>query len=298
MSVSVVLQRVGELLEGPHWDEKSQCLYFIDIKTPVVHQWNRTTDEHKKVVLQNVKTVTSVVGRKQGGLAVTVDQEYATLDFESGELKSLAKVDRHNPETRMNDGKCDAMGRYWAGTMGPEKVPTKVEPELGTLYSLDKDCNVICHLSKIGISNGMAWSSDNRTMYYIDTVTKQVDAFDFDLEGGRISNRRSIFKVPENKGYADGMCIDEEGKLWIALYFGTSVVRVDPQTGDILKLLELPVSCPTSCCFGGPDYDELYITSTHQYFTEEQLKQEPLAGSVFKVTNLGVKGVPPHNFGG
>ncbi|XP_077991761.1 regucalcin-like [Glandiceps talaboti] len=299
MSVSVILKKAGILTEGPHWDEKTQTLLFVNIYNPSsVNQWNSVTQSYKELIVPDVAYIGTAVPRQQGGYVVASDRKFCTLDFDSGEMTTLVEVDEDRPKSRFNDGKCDAAGRFWAGTMGEEKVPTKVDPQKGRMYSLNKDHNVVRHFDKIGISNGLGWSLDNKIMYYIDTPTKRVDAFDFDLEKGELSNRRTVFNIPEGNGFPDGMTVDADGKLWVAMYLGGRLLRIDPVTSTLMQTLEMPVSCPTSCCFGGANYDELYITSASQYYTEEQLAKEPLAGSVFKVTGLGVKGLPPNTFSG
>ncbi|XP_002733437.1 regucalcin-like [Saccoglossus kowalevskii] len=297
MSISVIAKNVGTLTEGPHWDQNTQTLLFVNITTASVFQWGLDAEDLKEVIVKGAPTVGAVVPRQQGGYVVAAGRHFGTLDIETGEMTRLAEIDKHKTENRFNDGKCDANGRFWAGTMGPKKV-TRV-PEQGTLYSLDKDHSVRCHVDKVTTSNGIAWNSDNTIMYYIDTGLRSVDAFDFDLELGTLSNRRTAVSFTDCPGRPDGMCIDIEGKLWVAMYCGSAILRVDPLSGKIMRTIEMPVSCPTSCCFGGEKFDVLYVTSASQFSTqEEQLAKEPLAGSVFQITNLGVTGLPANTFSG
>ncbi|MCA9977634.1 MAG: SMP-30/gluconolactonase/LRE family protein, partial [Anaerolineales bacterium] len=177
---------------------------------------------------------------------------------------------------RFNGGYCDGDGRFWAGTMA-----LTMEDGAGALYRLDADLSVHTMLSGVTISNGMAWSQDQRTLYYIDTPTRTVTAFDFTAETGEIGNGRVALTIPATMGYPDGMTIDRDGKLWIAHYDGGCVRRWDPETGNVLATIPLPVSKVTACTFGGPNLDRLYITTASQEMSDEQKAAEPLAGSLF-----------------
>ncbi|XP_077986233.1 regucalcin-like [Glandiceps talaboti] len=290
MSVSTVVGKIGVLIEGPHWDDDTQTLLFVNIHGPSVHRWNPATNEHHKVVLKDVTTVGTIVPDKYGGLVVSADRNIARLDFDSGELTVLAKVDTHKPRNMINDGKCDAAGRFWIGTVGPPQPAVMFERNQGSLYSVESDHNVVSHCNDISLSNGLAWSNDNKLMYYIDSFTNRVDVFDFDLDYGVISNRRTCVNIPESEGLPDGMTMDSEGKLWVAMFYGSQVIRIDPGTGTILRRVKFPAKGITSCCFGGANLDELYVTSASYGFSEEELASQPLAGSLFKVTGLGNKG--------
>jgi len=231
------------------------------------------------------------VPRAEGGYVIGRDQTFSFLDWDTAGVSTIAAVD-HGTNNRMNDGKCDASGRLWAGSMGHEPSPAVVEPQMGSLFSLDKDHVVRSHRSKVDLSNGLAWTQDNKTMFFIDSVPRKIYAFDFDIDAGVISNERTAIAFGSDTlsthGYPDGMCIDLEGKLWIACYSVGKVIRFDPETGAELQTVELPATATTSCCWGGPDYDELFVTSGIRNLPGPQ----PLAGSVFRVTNLGARGAP------
>ncbi|XP_013788765.1 regucalcin-like [Limulus polyphemus] len=186
--------------------------------------------------------------------------------------------------------------------MGLETSPAEVDLGQGCLYSLDpSSLSVSKQVENVNLSNGLAWSSDNRLMFFIDSIPGKVYVFDYDVETGVLSNQRTLVDFTVSRGYQDcgipdGMTIDIEGKLWVACYNGSCVVRIDPARGDLLQKIEFPVSKITSCCFGGPNYNELYVTSAIKGLTDEQHKQQPLAGAVFKVADLGVKGFAPACF--
>jgi len=160
----------------------------------------------------------------------------------------------------------------------------------GQLYMVESDGHATPKLDNITISNGIVWSNDAKTMYYIDTPTGKIRAFDFDLTSGAISNERVAVEVPESLGYPDGMAIDAEDKLWVGLWNGNSVVRFDPQSGEVLQQIPVPAHNVTACAFGGPNLDALYITTSSLDMTPEEQKKYPKAGALFK-TVPGVKGV-------
>ena len=197
------------------------------------------------------------------------------------------------PGKRFNDGKCDPAGRFWAGTMDFDEN----WKGLGTLYRVDTDRSFHEMVKDVALSNGLAWSSDQKTMYYIDSITGSVDAFDYNVDTGSISNRRAVIRVPMEEANPDGMCIDAEDKLWVAHVRAGRIVRYDPETGEVLAIVEVPASKTTSCAFGGPDLNQLYITTGRFMMEEADLEKEPLSGGLFMV-ELPVKGSPVPKFGG
>ena len=188
----------------------------------------------------------------------------------------------HLPGNRFNDGKCDPAGRFWAGTMSISNMPCA-----GSLYVLEKDGTVKTKITGVTCSNGMAWSPDDKTLYYIDTPTRQVVAYKYDTKNGDITDGRVAISIPEEKGSPDGMTIDTEGMLWIALWDGWKVIRYNPYTSEQLYEVTLPVSRVTSCVFGGDDMDDLYITSAREGLSDSDLKEQPLAGSLFVIRKSG-----------
>ncbi len=217
------------------------------------------------------------------------EAEMEELQVQVESVCMLASLEEHLPGNRFNDGKCDPRGHFWAGSMDDQQKNAS-----GALYSLDPvSLHVTKHASDVRISNGIVWSHDHRLMYYIDTPDERVDVFDYDASTGAVSNRRVAFHVPEEMGWPDGSTLDKEGMLWIAHWGGSRVTRWDPRTGAHLLTLMLPVSCVTSCAFGGDQLDLLYVTCASN---RVRLQDEPLAGSVFVFRNLGVQGVPAYTF--
>ncbi|XP_031228079.1 regucalcin [Mastomys coucha] len=188
--------------------------------------------------------------------------------------------------------------RVAVGTMAEETAPAVLERHQGSLYSLFPDHSVKKYFDQVDISNGLDWSLDHKIFYYIDSLSYTVDAFDYDLQTGQISNRRIVYKMEKDEQIPDGMCIDAEGKLWVACYNGGRVIRLDPETGKRLQTVKLPVDKTTSCCFGGKDYSEMYVTCARDGLSAEGLLRQPDAGNIFKITGLGVKGIAPYSYAG
>ncbi|MEK0315681.1 SMP-30/gluconolactonase/LRE family protein [Cohnella sp. 56] len=274
--------------EGPLWLPESGQLVWVDIEGMKVRMWNPNTREEKSVAVG--QRIGAIVRATDGRMVCALEHGFHYLDLTTGELEPIVDPEAHLPGNRFNDGKCDPAGRFWAGTM-----PMSGGEPVGALYRLDADGSAHRMVGEVGCSNGLGWSLDGSTMYYIDTGTRRVDRFDYDAVSGSISNRRALAVIPADQGHPDGMTVDAEGKLWVAHWDGYAVSRFDPDTGACLERIELPVSRVTSCCFGGDNLDELYITSASIGLSEEQLRQEPLAGSLF-VYKPGVKGRLSYDF--
>jgi sugar lactone lactonase YvrE len=276
--------------EGPLWDEQAQVLYWVDILSSKLFIYDPASGQNREFdVGQHVGTV---VTRASGGLMLAVQNGFAAFDLDTEELTLIVDPEAHIPGNRFNDGKCDPAGRLWAGTMAYENPQ-----DSGSLYRLDTDMSVHRIFGGVAISNGIIWSLDHTTMYYIDTLAKNVRAFDYDNATGDIANERAVVTVPDEVGMPDGMTIDVEGMLWVAHYGGSCVCRWHPDTGELLEKIELPVTQVTACAFGGPNLDTLYITSAAQELDAEELARQPLAGALFRI-KTAYQGVPSFRFGG
>lgn len=280
--------------EGPVWEESEQTLLFVDIIGQKIHRWSPATNRIQSV--ETADTVGFAVPRRSGGYVAGVGRNIVAVDWQTHKVTSLVEVDEDKPNNRLNDGKADPSGRLLTGTM--LKDYPSGERKQGALFSVAPDLTVTKHLSQVDISNGMDWSEDQKTFFYIDSLALTVDAFDHDPSTGHIGNRRVVCHIQEGEGIPDGMTLDAEGRLWVACYDGGRVINIDPATGVRLKTISLPVMKTTSCCFGGPDYSELYVTSASLGLNQSESKQQPLAGSTFRVTGLGVKGRPSYAFSG
>jgi sugar lactone lactonase YvrE len=278
--------------EGPVWDWGARRLLWVDIEGFAVHLYDPAAHDHG--VIDVGQYVGSLAVRRSGGLVMALKSGFAALDPETGEITPLADAESHLPGNRFNDGKCDPAGRFWAGTLALDEDHGAGK---GSLYCLDIDHRVQLKIPGVWISNGLEWTGDERTMYYIDSPTRKVVAYDYDKASGEIANQRTVIEVPEVMGYPDGMTIDTEGMLWIAHWDGAQVCRWNPTNGDLLATIRVPVSRPTSCVFGGEDFSTLYITSARTRLDERTLAGQPLAGSIFKC-KPGVSGLPMNEFNG
>ena len=275
--------------EGAIWDADKGVLYWLDILGSQLYVFDPKTGQNRAIDVG--QTVGTVVPRASGGVMVALHNGFAALDLETEKVTPVADPERDIPANRFNDGKCDPAGRFWAGTM-----EFNGEADRGALYCLEIDHSVSRKVEPVTISNGIVWSLDNRTMYYIDTARDNVRAWDYDLESGDIGNERVVIEN-EEPGHFDGMTIDEEGMIWIAVFGGWGVWRYDPLSGALLEKVLVPVEQITSCAFGGDNLDELYITSCRYLMDEQALREQPLAGSLLRV-KVGARGVPAFAFGG
>lgn len=287
--LELVLDAKAMLAEGPLWDDETQRLYWVNILESKLNVFDPATGGNEAIdVGQYVGA--AVLGRA-GEAVLAMHRGFYSLDLQTGRLTEIFDPEPGLPDQRFNDGKCDALGRFWAGTM-----PMSGESPTGKLYRLDPDRRVNAMLDGIGCSNGLAWSSDHKTMYYIDSPTRQVMAYDYDLERGEMSNPRPVVTIPEGGGVPDGMTIDTDGMLWVAQWGGWQVSRWDPLNGKMLDAIAVPAARVSSCTFGGADLDELYITTARIGLDEAQLADQPHAGGIFRI-RTGAKGMPAHRFG-
>jgi len=288
--------------EGPVWDHQRHVLYWIDVLGNKLFIYSPQKNKNYEIDLKQM--VGTVVPRSKG-VALALHHGFALLDFELdsltdkqtvGEngfpsLKFISDPESHLTTNRFNDGKCDPAGRFWAGTMSKT-----IEPKMGALYRLSYQNNEFHTkkmLSDITISNGLCWSLDHKKMYYIDSPTCHVKEFNYDINTGEIDQGRICIEIGKI-GLPDGMTIDTEGMLWVAIWTGSAVNRYDPNTGKLLLEVRTPANRTTAMAFGGEKLDELYITTATD--NGEAAKLEPTAGGLFKVKIEGVTGVPAFYF--
>lgn len=290
LNLETVTNHKCVLGEGPVWDAGAQTILWIDITEKLIHQYN--TIKQELTSFNVAEMIGCIAPREKGGLVAALKNGFAFIDLKENKVQHIINPE-HIPSNRFNDGKCDAAGRFWAGTMALSEEQNK-----GNLYVMETDLSVKKELENVNISNGIAWSSDNRIMYYINTPTNYVFAFDYNINDGTISNQRVALDLTHENGYADGMTIDAEGMLWIAFFSGWRVARYDPVTGKCLTQIELPVANVSCCTFGGSQLTDLYITTSSKDMREEDLLKQPLAGSLFVVKDCGYKGLPAQKFKG
>jgi sugar lactone lactonase YvrE len=268
--------------EGPIWHQNR--LLYVDIEAYKILAYDPLTQEEK---IWNVgERVGSVVPRAKGGLVWAGDSGFHFLDETTGESTAIGDPEPDLPDNRFNDGKCDPAGRLWAGSICLAKQPD------AALYCLHTDLHIEKKFGPVTNSNGIIWTRDAATMYYIDTPSKKIRAFDFDASSSAISNERIIWDTREDSSSPDGMTIDSEDRLWIAFCHGAKVVCFDPWTKKVVEEIRFPCVETTACAFGGPELRDLYVTTG--------LKpglSEPLAGRLF-VCRPGAQGVTSDAFGG
>jgi len=289
--VELVLDAKAALGEGSLWDAEKKVLYWVDIEGHEVHVYNPETRQDRSFELG--ETVGTVVVRKSGGLVAALKRSLVHLNLDTGDTEILVGLGDEPSETRFNDGKCDPAGRLWVGTMG-----SRDGKGIGSLYRIDADLSVHRMVEEIKVSNGLVWDLDHEIFYYIDTPTGCVDAFDYDHDSGEIKNRRTAVKVDPENGRPDGMTLDAEGMIWVACWDGSRVCRYDPRTGNLLQIVKVPAQRVTSCAFGGPALNQLYITTARVGLSDEALRDQPHAGGLFRLNLPGIKGVPAPGFVG
>lgn len=289
MKVELILDAKAELGEGPFWHPRENCLYWVDIEGKSLHVHD--PEGEPDALYEAGCRVGAAVPRRSGGLVLATEFGFEAFDPKTGTRTPIADPESDRPDHRFNDGKCDARGRFWAGTMCLAKKPD------AALYVLETDGSVRCVVEGVTTSNGLGWSLDRKTMYYIDTPTLQVAAFDYDETAGTLAGRRAVVAFPQGVGRPDGMTVDAEGMLWIAHWAGARISRWDPGTGEVLAMVSVPAGNVSSCAFGGPDLDRLYVTTARHKLDAESLARHPHSGGLF-VVEPGVCGLPADEYGG
>lgn len=283
---AVPVERIGDLTdvlgESAVWSTAESALYWVDIRHPAIRRWNSRTGQTDSWTMPEL--VGSIALRRDGGLLVALRRSLAFFDPASGALEHVAAPEEDRPQMRFNDGRCDRRGRFWAGTMNND---TRA-PE-GALYRLDATHRLVKIADGFSIPNSLAWSPDGTTLYFADSLRYAISAYDFEPETGELGAQRP-FAQTQSPSIPDGSTVDAEGYLWNAEYDGWRVVRYAPD-GSVDRIVELPVQRPTSCAFGGPNLDLLYITTATQRLTAGELARQPLAGAVLAI-EPGVRGLP------
>jgi sugar lactone lactonase YvrE len=289
LTAEVVLDARAELAEGPVWDADWGELVWVDIPGHAVQFFDPASGEDRSIDVG--RPVGAAAFRASGGMVLALSDGFGFLDERTGEVEVVASVGEADPRARMNDGKCDPAGRFWAGTL---TEPPK--EGASALYRLDPDLRVTKVLAGVTISNGLGWSPDRGLMYYADSPTGGVDVLKYDESTGGVENRRRLITIPPELGVPDGLTVDAEGFLWIAVYGGSCVHRYSPD-GELNAVVELPVSQATNCAFGGPDLAELYVTTGSEDFDPRKRAAEPHAGGIFRC-RPGARGLPAGKFAG
>lgn len=277
--------------EVPLWEAEHERLWWIDVRAPSIQCWQPATGARQRWTLPT-RSVGSWAFRQGGGMLVSLQDGLYGFDPATGQCGRLLALEDDMAGHRLNDGRCDNRGRFWVGTMHDT-----VRGPVGSFYRVEKDFKPQKVFDGVDIPNSTVFSPDDRLMYFADTPAMKIWVFDFDLEAGRLSNRRVFVDcATEQRGAPDGSAIDSEGCLWNAKYGGSCIVRYTPQ-GKVDRVIELPVTQPTCCTFGDSDLGTLYITTAWQKLSPEQLAPQPLAGNVFAL-RPGAQGFALPRFAG
>ncbi len=285
----LLLDARADLGEGPMWHPERGVVTWVEIYEGRVNVLE--LDGTPGPSLDVGRRVGAAVPARGGGLLLATDEGFATLSAD-GDYELIAAVEADRDESFMNDGKCDSEGRFWAGTVGVNSETQLAIDNGGSLYCLATDGAVRTVLTGVSLSNGMDWSPDGRTFYFIDSWTGRVDAYPFDASTGDLGTARTVLEISSDLGFADGMCVDADGYLWIAIW-GVGQVRRYSPAGELDLTVDFPISQVTSCAFAGPDLDLLVITSARRHLSDAQATEEPHAGSVFCL-RPGHRGLAPN----
>ena len=276
--------------ESPVWSVREQALYWTDNLGGCIHRLDSESGRGQRIALG--RNVMAIGLRAGAGLVLALANHLAFYE-PGGELELIMSVEQDQPRNRFNDAKVDRRGRYWAGTMND----VDWDKPSGSLYRVDPGLELSRLQGAVVCANGLGWSPDNRTFYFCESFRYAIFAYDFDPDAGVLSARRVFATVDESSGgFPDGLTVDAEGGVWSAQNGAGRVVRYAPD-GEVTHEVEVPVPQPTSCIFGGPDLDVLYITTSRQNMTPEQLARYPLSGSVFAL-RPGLSGLPEPLFAG
>ncbi|MDX1617888.1 MAG: SMP-30/gluconolactonase/LRE family protein [Balneolaceae bacterium] len=286
----IAYEKDADLAECPVWDERNNLLCWVDITGGLLYRFDPAgkSSEHFDIG----RDLGSFALRESGGAILATRSGFAFYDFNDRSLTPIENPEPESSNSRFNDGKCDPEGRFWSGTLTYD-----FKRGAGSLYCLDTDLKVKRKLQNVTIPNGMAWDTGKQLFYFIDSPNRKIYSFRYDRETGSLSDRSVIRAIDESMGFPDGMTIDREGALWVALYEGSRVIRINPESGDTLFSVLLPVPRVTSCTFGGADLNELYITTARENMPKERLEKYPLSGSLFRA-RVPFRGSPAVRFAG
>ena len=301
-SIECVVADGNHLGEGPIWDTEQGVLYWLDgtgrrVGKPSIWRLDPRTGETRHWSLDH--DVGAMALRRDGNAVLALDDGFYFFDFKTAKLELIHTIEPEQPRSRLNDGKVDRQGRFFAGGMDD-----KEELKICGLWRLDPDLSVTRVDEGMICSNGPCWSPDDRTFYFADTFQQTMWAYDYDLARGTLSNKRSFASCRDDAGFYDGSTVDAQGCVWNAMVIGGELIRYTPD-GEVERRIGMPVKNVTSLCFGGERLDEIYVTSmarvshpaSHAHFAK-QVQPQFGAGGLFRIRGLGIRGFAEPRFGG
>lgn len=286
LAVELVVDAENVVGECPLWESAAGRVVWVDIPKGEVHRYSPLTGHHERGVVGDVAAAIAL--RRGGGYVVAREKDVVLVDDSLAAVSTLATFDLA-PGERFNDGACDPTGRFWVGTAAP-----KTSPRTGALYRITATGDATVAREGVALSNGLGWSPDGSILYYVDSMSRRIDRFAFDGQSGAIAPLAPLVEFEEDDGVPDGLCVDVQGGVWIALWGGWAVRRYLGD-GTLAAVVELPVAQVTSCAFGGRDVKELYITSARSELDDAALSRQPLAGALFRC-RAEVAGLPSTPF--
>ncbi len=283
MNVTIELDCKNDLGEGPVWDHLNRKLMWVDYNQGKVCSYHPGSKEYMEMQVSD--TVMVAIPTNCGNWILAINKKIVIYDPVKRSWLNEVTIAEKNYDNRLNDGKCDNLGRLWIGTMS-----NSADKPTGALYRINTDLSFQKMDEPFIIPNGMAWNKNNTRMFMVDSQMRKIFSYDFDIEKGSIKNKQVLIDTSSEPGMPDGMTIDENDNLWVACWQGQTVCCYDTLTGALLNRIRTPAMIPSSCCFGGDDLSTLYITSSRKYDNEENIKRFPFSGGLFSV-KPGVRGV-------
>ena len=273
----------NRLGEGPIWSVEEGALYWVDIVAPAIHRYRPLDGVHDQWAMP--EHIGSLSMRTSGGLVVALKSGFAAFDPASGKVEMINHAEADKLDNRFNDGRCDREGRFFAGSLTYSE-----DQPLGSLWRLDIDRSAKPVMNSITVSNGLCWSPAGNIMYFADTPTRQICAYEYDQTSGTPSNPRVLVDTDRDGGWPDGSITDSEGCIWNAEWDGARVVRYTPD-GKIDRVVTVPARRPTCAAFGGADLKTLFITSAWDRMSADERREWPLSGNLFAI-DVDVPGLP------
>jgi L-arabinonolactonase len=292
VQITCVVDAKAELGEGTIWDPAAGVLWWIDIYSRLIHRYNPATGADD--TWQAPEFLGCIGLRQKGGLVLTMASGFYFFDPATGAFTPIADPEAHMSDTRFNDGKPDRQGRFWSGSMF--EAPGKKVEFIASLYRMDTDLSIHKMIEGIGCCNGLAWSPDSKVMYFSDSHTPIVQAYDFDPATGEIANQRTFVDMSDFEGIADGATVDADGCYWVTVPFKGRVNQYDP-SGKLMQTVWMPTDLPTCCEFGGPNLDILYVTTAVLHRPQSHFVGQSNPGGLFAI-EAGAKGLPLPAFAG
>jgi len=276
MEAELILKETDITGEGVMWHAQRESLFWVDIEGCRVHEFHPQTKAH--TIFKMEQMVSTIVPDRMGNLILTLQDSIIKFNPDNEQFEKIADIEADLPDNRCNDGKADSEGRIWIGTMN-----LNIKTGAGSLYCLEKGKSLRKVLTGLTIPNGLTWSADNKTFYYIDTTKHTIDRYHYNSETGEIKYAGVAIHIPSGTGGADGMTIDSEGNLWVAQWGGYGVYCYNPNTGEMISKIEIPAPQVACCTFGGTSLDTLYVTTARAGLSETELEKYPLSGSLFAI---------------